>query len=143
MTDATLILRKLTVLREHAGRVRRRLPADATTFEQDVDCQDATSMSLFVAIQEAVDIALHIASDEGWGIPASYGEAFLLLASHGLLGRALGEQLAGMAGLRNRIAHGYASVDPRRLWAEIPAGLAALDELARAVAVFLGDEQST
>jgi uncharacterized protein YutE (UPF0331/DUF86 family) len=90
-----------------------------------------------VAIQEAVDIALHIASDEAWGVPGSYGEAFHLLATHGVLEEPLAVTLSGMAGLRNRIAHGYASVDPARLWAEIPSGLTALDEFATAVAVFI------
>lgn len=134
MTDAPLVLRKLTVLREHAERVRRRLPADAATFNTDVDCQDATAMSLLVAIQEAIDIALHVASDEGWGVPGSYGDAFHVLATHDVLAAALAQTLATMAGLRNRLAHGYASVDPARLWAEIPAGLTALDDFSSAIA---------
>lgn len=32
-----------------------------------------------------------------------------------------------MAALRNRIAHGYASVDFARIWAELPSGLEALN----------------
>jgi uncharacterized protein YutE (UPF0331/DUF86 family) len=134
VTDRLLVLRKLTVLREHAARVQRRLPTQRAAFEHDVDCQDATAMSLFVAIQEAVDIALHLASDEGWGVPGSYGEAFHLLAAHGVLSETLAQALSAMAGLRNRIAHGYASVDPARLWSEVPAGLAALEDYCRAVA---------
>ncbi len=38
----------------------------------------------------------------------------------------LREQVTGVAGVRSRIAHGYASVDHARLWAELPAGLDAL-----------------
>lgn len=140
MTDGLLVLRKLTILREHAGRVRRRLPKEGSSFAADIDCQDATAMSLFVAIQEAVDIALHIASDEGWGVPGSYGDAFHLLEARGVLEGPLSTTLAGMAGLRNRIAHGYASVDPGRLWAEIPTGLTALDKFATAIAQFVGDD---
>jgi len=45
--------------------------------------------------------------------------------------------MAGAAGLRNRLAHGYASVDPERLWAELPQGLDALDEYARGVGAFV------
>jgi hypothetical protein len=32
-------------------------------------------------------------------------------------------ELAAIAAVRKRIAHGYASVDPGRLWTELPAGL--------------------
>lgn len=139
MTDFVLVVRKLSVLREHIGRIQRRLPADATAFTRDTDRQDATAMSLFVAIQEAIDIALHIASDEAWGVPASYGDAFHLLSTNGAISAELAQTLANMAGLRNRIAHGYASVDPARLWAEIPAGLSALNEYATAVATLVSD----
>ena len=32
------------------------------------------TQSLLAAVQDALEVALHIASDEGWGIPASYAE---------------------------------------------------------------------
>ena len=71
MTDAALVLNKLSTLRDHVERVRRRRPATPEMLREDVDLQDALAMSLLVAIQEAADIAFHISTDEGWGIPAS------------------------------------------------------------------------
>jgi uncharacterized protein YutE (UPF0331/DUF86 family) len=50
-------------------RSRRRRPVSVDVLRKDVDLQDALAMSLLVAIQEAVDIAFHIAADEGWGVP--------------------------------------------------------------------------
>jgi uncharacterized protein YutE (UPF0331/DUF86 family) len=49
-------------------------------------------------------------------------------------------ELAAVASVRNRIAHGYASIDPGRLWAELPAGLDALDRYVEAIARLAGDE---
>lgn len=135
MTDPILVLRKLTVLREHAERVRRRRVDDLEAFRADTDLQDALALSLLVAIQEALDIAMHICADEGWGIPASYGDSFEILARHRVIDAALAGDLARMTALRNRIAHGYASVDVDRIHAEVPAGLGALDRYATAVAV--------
>jgi len=94
-------------------------------------------MSLLVAIQEATDIAFHIASDEGWGIPSSYAEGFEILARHRVIDTALAEALARTVAVRNRIAHGYGTVDIDRIWTELPAGLEALDQYASAVARFL------
>ena len=91
-------------------------------------------MSLLVAVQEALDIALHVASCQGWGVPGSYAESFALLADHAVLDRSLAADLAAMAALRNRLAHGYATVDAARVWHELPAGLAAFDAFAAAVA---------
>jgi uncharacterized protein YutE (UPF0331/DUF86 family) len=94
-------------------------------------------MSFVVAVQEAIDIAFHIVTDEGWGIPGSYADACPMLAEHGVVDRSVAESLARMVSLRNRIAHGYASVDIDRLWTELPAGLDALDAYAAAVARLL------
>jgi uncharacterized protein YutE (UPF0331/DUF86 family) len=141
VTDPVLVLRKLATLREHAARARRRRPSSPQILEGDVDRQDALAMSLLVAIQEAADIAFHIASDEAWGVPASYGEGFVLLARHGVIDDVLAEDLTRIIGVRHRIAHGYASVDLTRLWTELPAGLDALDRYAACVARFIGPLQ--
>jgi len=128
------------MLREHAARIRRRHPPTREAFEANVDVQDAIALSFLVAVQEANDIALHLAADEGWGLPSSYAEAFDLLARNHILTPEHARELAAVASVRNRIAHGYASIDPGRLWAELPAGLEALDRYVEAIARLAGDE---
>jgi uncharacterized protein YutE (UPF0331/DUF86 family) len=140
LTDRILVLKKLSLMREHLSRVRRRRSAKREDFERDVDTQDATSLSFIVAVQEAADIALHIASDEGWGISGSYAESFQLLAQHGVIDAEQATALAAAAAVRNRIAHGYASLDAGRFWDELPAGLSALEQYARAIAAFAGSD---
>lgn len=135
MTDAILVLRKLTILREHADRVRRRRPDDARVFRDDVDLQDSLALSLLVATQEALDIAMHVCADEGWGVPGSYAESFEILARHSVIDAELARDLGRVTAVRNRIAHGYATVDVDRIHAEVPAGLRALDAYAAAIAV--------
>lgn len=94
-------------------------------------------MGILVVVQEAVDIALHIASDEGWALASTYREAFGVLAQHGVIDATLAASLGGTAQLRNRIAHGYATVDAERVWAELPTGIAAFESFASAIALFL------
>jgi len=137
MTNVLLVTRKLAVLREHLERLRRRHPESAAVLRADVDRLDAIAMSVVVVVQEAVDIAFHIASDAGWGVPATYGQGFDLLAQKGVLSADVAASLAGAARLRNRIAHGYASVDVDTLWAELPAGIAAFDAFATSVARYV------
>ena len=141
MTDRAIVLQKLAILHDHVRRVQRRRPASADVLRADQDLQDAIALSLLVAIQEAADIAFHIVADEGWGIPASYAEGFEILARNGVIDTRLAGEMAAATGLRNRIAHGYASVDVDRLWAEIPTGLGALERFATAVARFIGPPQ--
>jgi uncharacterized protein YutE (UPF0331/DUF86 family) len=137
VTDSAIVLQKLTSLTEHLARAKRRRTGTLDALRADVDRQDALALSLLVAIQEAVDLAFHIVADEGWGVPSSYAESFEMLARHGVIDASLAGEMAAASGLRNRIAHGYASLDVGRLWDEMPEGLAALERYAAAIARFL------
>ncbi|MGO8995766.1 MAG: type VII toxin-antitoxin system HepT family RNase toxin [Polyangiaceae bacterium] len=137
MTNVALVARKLAVLEDHLQRLRERRPAEVVAFATDRLLQDAVAMSVLVVVQEAMDIALHIATDEGWELASTYREAFAVLERHGVITAPLAVSLGGAAQLRNRIAHGYASLDAERLWTELPQGIASFGEFAAAVSVFL------
>lgn len=137
MTNVALVLAKLTTLGDHVDRMERRRPPDAATLRDDIDRQDAFALSLLVALQEAADIALHIASDQGWGVASSYAQSFDLLARHQVIAPDLAGRLAAIAALRNRIAHGYGTLDAERIWKQAPAGIDALRTFAAAIAQYL------
>jgi uncharacterized protein YutE (UPF0331/DUF86 family) len=137
MTNTALVARKLSLIDEHLRRLRERRPAEVGAFKTDSLLQDAVSLGVLVVVQEAIDIALHIASDEGWELAPTYREAFAVLARHGVIDDALAVSIAGAAQLRNRIAHGYASLDAERLWTELPAGMAAFEAFAASVSRML------
>jgi uncharacterized protein YutE (UPF0331/DUF86 family) len=138
MTNVVLVARKLAILDDHLGRLRQRRPATLEALARDLLLQDAIAMSILVIVQEAVDIALHIASDEGWPLASTSREAFAVLAQHGVIDAGLAASLSGTAQLRNRIAHGYATVDVARVWSELPPGIAAFEAFAAAIATLLG-----
>jgi uncharacterized protein YutE (UPF0331/DUF86 family)/predicted nucleotidyltransferase len=137
MTNAPLVARKLALIDEHLRRLRARRPADLESFERDLLVQDAVSLGVLVVVQEAVDIALHIASDEGWELASTYRDAFAVLARHRVIDEALATSLANAAQLRNRIAYGYASLDASRLWAELPSGISSFAAFAACVSSFV------
>jgi len=110
----------------------------AEEFLADEDRQDVASFHLFLAIQECIDLAVHWVADEGWGAPDDAASAFLLLAARRAIDRDLAEGLRGAAGLRNLIAHGYATVDHARLHAEYREGIATLRRFLAAVAIEAG-----
>lgn len=137
MTDVALILHKLQRLHEAIGVVRARRPASPELLHADPILRDALALALLVAVQEAIDIAYHVVADEGWGVPDSHAAAFQLLASKAVLTEELATQVASVARVRNRIAHGYASVEHARLWAELPDGTAVLETFGTAIARWL------
>jgi uncharacterized protein YutE (UPF0331/DUF86 family) len=100
-----LLLDAIADLRRYRESVSRdRLAADR-------DTQHMVLHAMSVAAQGAIDIALHALADADRPAGAIYGEAFRQLASAGLLDGPLAGRLEGWAGLRNVLAHHYASVD--------------------------------
>ena len=143
MTDAALVLHKLQRLKTQVTVTRTRRPAAVEVLSQDHVLRDALALAFMVALQEAIDISYHVVADEGWGVPDSHRAAFDLLAAHRVLPAELAGQLGAAAAMRNRIAHGYASVDHQRLWREIPDALRALDDFAATVAAWLPTPESS
>lgn len=123
-----------------AGRARAwlndaRPPFDGAedAFFADAKARDLALFYLFLAIQECIDLAAHWVADEGWGEPDDAGSAFDLLAARGVIEAGTATALRAAAGLRNRIAHGYASLDYGRVHREAQAGLPALRRFLLAV----------
>lgn len=129
---------KLTVVRRDVvaakvGRARAWLNDASTALERppadfiaDPKARDLSLFYLFLAIQECIDLAAHWVADEGWGEPDDAGSAFDVLADRGAIDRETATALRAAAGLRNRIAHGYALLDYDRVHREAGTGLPSL-----------------
>ena len=103
MTNRLLVLRKLSLVRERVLQARSR----RSTSPEALRANDV--------LLDALALAFHIATDEGWGVPASYAEGFDVLAKHGVFDAGLARAMTAATGLPNRIAHAYATVDVERL----------------------------
>ncbi len=123
------------------GRARAWLNDATTLLEQPLETflsiptkRDVSLFYLFLAIQECIDLAAHWVADEGWGQPDTAGSAFDILADRGSIERETATALRAAAGLRNRIAHGYALLDYERVHREARTGLVPLRRFLAAVA---------
>lgn len=59
-----------------------------------------------------MDLATHIISTEGYGVPSTAAESFRLLGERGTISKSLAERLVKMVGFRNISIHDYRKVDP-------------------------------
>ena len=110
------------------------LGEDADAFVADVRRADLASFYLFLAIQECIDLAAHWLADAGWAAADDVGSTFDELAAHQAIPKELASGMRAIVRVRNRIAHGYATVDHRRFHAEAPAGVTTLRRFLTAVA---------
>lgn len=77
-------------------------------------------------------------ADADWGSPDDVGGLFDVLRDKGLIPRDLARGMRGATGLRNRIAHGYGSLDPDRIWSEFRSGSGVLREFLAVLAEAAG-----
>jgi uncharacterized protein len=100
----------------------------------DAAGRDLAAFHFFLAAQESIDLAAQWVADAGWTPPDDVGSTFDVLAAHHAISQPLADEMRSVVRVRNRIAHGYASVDTDRFHAEAPAGIASVRALLAAVA---------
>ena len=134
MVNRDLVGRKLARARSWLAQAGARLDQPREQFLADADSRDLATFHLFLAMQEAIDLAVHWVADAGWDPPDDAAGAFDVLAGKGIISITAATELRAMVGLRNRIAHGYATVDHARLHEEATNGLAAMRAFLVAIA---------
>jgi len=117
VVDRDLIIAKAASVRVHLDRIATKAGTDLQVFMSDVDHQDIVAFNLHLAVENCIDIAAHIISENGWGVPGSASEMFYLLEDRGILDTELTERMIKAVGLRNLIVHEYGKIDLSLLFA--------------------------
>jgi uncharacterized protein YutE (UPF0331/DUF86 family) len=116
VVDQAVLAKKIAAIRDAVARIREVLPDTADAFGADRTAREIVLLNLFVALQEAIALATHWLADEGWDMPQSYGDAFMVLADRHVLEHRLANRLRAASGLRNLIAHQYGAVNVDRIF---------------------------
>jgi uncharacterized protein YutE (UPF0331/DUF86 family) len=111
VVDHDLIILKADAVKKHVDRANRKSQIDVDSFINDRDCQDIVLFNLQMAVQNCLDIAAHIISDEGMGVPGSNNEMFYLLEENGYIDRQVVEKMIAAVGFRNLVVHEYGKLD--------------------------------
>lgn len=122
-------------LRELARRLKRlaaRHPASIKALAADEDLQDILARNLEVAIQNCMDIALHLCSAQGV-VPPTAAQAFAVLAERGLVEKGLAQRLQRAVAFRNVLVHEYAELDWKIVMRVLRTGTRDLADFGAAV----------
>ena len=93
MVDTDLILAKAGSVKRHLNRVLEKSNTDLSAFLKDIDIQESILFNIQMAVQNCIDIAAHIISDEAYGVPGSTNEMFYLLEENGYLDNEITERM--------------------------------------------------
>lgn len=137
MIDPELVARKALL-------ITRDLVDLAPLARKPLDEYLATSIDELVAerlleriIGRMIDVNYHLLTETGRPPPADYHASFTQLARIGVYDDEFGRRIAGCAGLRNRIAHEYDEIDPRRVHEAVAAAIVDIPAYLRAVGAFV------
>ena len=138
MVDLDLILAKSGLIQKHLKRIAAKSNVDLEIFISDIDRQEVISFNLHLAIENCIDIAAHIISEEGFGMPGSASDMFYLLEENSYFGAELAERMVKTIGLRNLIVHEYAKVELDRLYQIVQKDIGDINDFLAAVFKKLG-----
>ena len=114
MVRLDLVREKIRRLRGTLAMLARVMPYDASALT-DRDAIDLVAFRVYLVVQEAVDIASHIISDEGWGPAPSLRDHFVILQQRGVIDAPLAGELSAAVKVRNVVAHAYTEIDASKL----------------------------
>jgi len=116
LIDHNIVLLKAGSVKRHVNRIIEKRNVDLQTFLNDIDRQEIILFNLQMAIQNCIDIAAHIVSEEGLGVPGSISEMFYLLQEKGYIDGELSEKMIKAVGFRNLLVHSYGKVEIRQVY---------------------------
>jgi uncharacterized protein YutE (UPF0331/DUF86 family) len=120
--DRAMLAEKASALERHLVRIAERLPARPEDLLPASDASDTVILHLWQAVQLVIDLAMSTCVQLRLGAPATYADAFRMLAQAGYLDQTLADHLSKAAGFRNLVVHAYEHLDMARIHAAAKTG---------------------
>lgn len=115
MVEPATVRRLLETIEQRLSRLQRLAPVTLQDYRDDRDLQDIAERNLEVCIQACIDLGLHVLADLPEPLPETNRGVFGALERAGALEGPSAERLQDMAGFRNVLVHGYASIVPEKV----------------------------
>jgi uncharacterized protein YutE (UPF0331/DUF86 family) len=136
--DKDLILAKAGSVKSHLNRVIEKRNVDLDSFIKDIDRQESILFNIQTAVQNCIDIAAHIISEESFGVPGSTTEMLYILEKNGYLDNDLTQKMVKAVGFRNLIVHEYGKIELEQVYEIAQNDINDLNEYLKAIFKKLG-----
>jgi len=138
LVDKDLILAKAGSVKSHLNRILEKRNVDLDNFIKDIDRQESILFNIQTAVQNCIDIAAHIISEESFGVPGSITEMLYILEKNGYLDNDLTQKMVKAVGFRNLIVHEYGKIELEQVYAIAQDDINDLNEYLKAIIKKLG-----
>ncbi len=110
MVDKDIIFEKVSQIQNCLNRIHEKTGNRPDTLD-DFDVQDIFVLNLQRAVQSCIDLASHVVSDEGLGLPDDLKSNFIILERAKIIGKDISLKLQKMVGFRNIAVHDYSHIN--------------------------------
>lgn len=139
MVDKILLKQKMTQLEEYISDIEEITHDNALDIEmfcQDKKIRRFAERTLHLAIECCLDIGSHIVSDEGFRVPATNKDIFLILYENKVIqSRKLTDRLQKMAQFRNLLVHDYARIEAQIVYHVLHNNLHDIKDFAKSIKI--------
>jgi len=136
MVNPALVRTKIAHIHKCVEKVSQKSDISLKEFKSNTDTQDIVIYNLQLAIQGAIDIASHIISDEGWGVPNTLVGLFDILHGHKVIDEGLTSIMKRMVGFRNIIIHEYDEIDLDKVYQILTSSLGDFENFLKQITKF-------
>ncbi|WP_028390364.1 type VII toxin-antitoxin system HepT family RNase toxin [Bacillus cihuensis] len=105
-----VILNKISVIERCMNRIRE-VYANEPSNLKDYTKQDSIILNIQRACEASIDLAMHIVSEQRFGLPQTSRDAFDMLQSHSIIDEGIAKRLKAMVGFRNIAVHDYQTIN--------------------------------
>ncbi len=105
-----VILNKVSTIERCINRIKEVYNHDPSNL-QDYTKQDSIILNIQRACEAAIDLAMHVVSEEKLGLPQTSRDAFDMLEEHQMIDEPIARRLKAMVGFRNIAVHDYQSLN--------------------------------
>ncbi|MEK6630641.1 MAG: HepT-like ribonuclease domain-containing protein [Acidobacteriota bacterium] len=138
MIDAELVNRKLLLIAKDVEALQGLADMTLDVFRESSINAVLAERYIERAVGRMIDINYHLLTESGQAPPPDYYQSFLQLAAIGVYAPQFAQRIASCAGLRNRIAHEYDDIDPRKLFDAVRQAVHDVPEYLGHVDAWLG-----
>lgn len=121
--DKELVNRKITLINKDLKSLKTLSNLSLKTYLSKTDYEALAERYLERIIGRMIDINYHILSEKEKEIPVDFYSSFIELGRKKYLPMKLADHMANSAGLRNRLAHEYDEIDPKKVFAAMESCL--------------------
>jgi uncharacterized protein YutE (UPF0331/DUF86 family) len=140
MISKNKVIHKIQFIKKQLEMLREIADKPKSEFIGDSILPVAATRLLQISIEAMIDLANHIVSRNHWGIPKTYGEAFLIMQKKDLITEGEYQTYLKMVRFRNRAVHLYDEIDDEEIYKILKNNLADFENYIKNVGKLLREE---